>query len=194
MDKSLGVESAPMQESESESPKSPNLTTSATTAAVAAVAAEKEAVVITTSATTAAVAAVATEKEAVVITTSAVAAEKRILKAQAPAPRSKRTDGVPSPQEYSHSKKLSSAVIEEAVVQASSPDKDLHAHKISRYQFHNERVYSLLAITDLSECRESFIDLVRDMFAEESIYNDEKLSTIINKFSAIITPGSIKPI
>ncbi|MCE2705598.1 MAG: DNA polymerase III subunit gamma/tau [Proteobacteria bacterium] len=34
----------------------------------------------------------------------------------------------------------------------------------------------------------------KQSFAEESIYNDEKLSTIINKFSAIITPGSIKPI
>ena len=99
-------------------------------------------------------------EEAVVITTSATAG---ISNAQAPAPRRKKVVVLSPPDKYSHSK-LSSAVIEEAVVPTSSADK---AHELSRYQFHNERVQSLLAITDLSDHKESFINVVRDMFAQE---------------------------
>ena len=102
-------------------------------------------------------------EEAVVITTSATAG---ISNAQAPAPRRKKVVVLSPQDKYSHSK-LSSAVIDEAIVPTSSPDKGLHAHELSRYQFHNERVHSLLAITDLSDHKESFINVVRDMFAQE---------------------------
>ena len=105
-------------------------------------------------------------EEAVVITTSATTSEQGISNAQAPAPRRKKVVVLSPTEKYSHSK-LSSAVIEEAIVPASSPDKGLLAHKISRYQFHNERVHSLLAITDLGDLKESFIHVVRDMFAQE---------------------------
>ena len=105
-------------------------------------------------------------EEAGVITTSATTAEKGISNAQAPAPRRKKVVVLSPPDKYSHSK-LSSAVIEEAIVPTSSPDKGLHAHELSHYQFHNERVHSLLAITDLSDHKESFINVVRDMFAQE---------------------------
>ena len=106
-------------------------------------------------------------EEAVVITTSATTSEQGISNAQAPAPRRKKVVVLSPTEKYSHSK-LSSAVIEEAIVPASSPDKGLHAHELSRYQFHNERVHSLLAITYLGDLKESFIHVVRDSLQKKT--------------------------